>query len=158
MKQKHGTYSIRRLMRIMIVIIIYQYELFDKTIDSEEIFKLDKFNELFNFNVLKTKNISQIQKEQSSILSTIEKNYKVFKKTITNFIRTDWSWSRLNPLVRSILLCASVELWKLDVGIVANEYVQIAKDFIPDDKSYKFINIVIEEIGKKYNVFKRKSN
>lgn len=158
MKQKHGTYSIRRLMRIMIVIIIYQYELFDKTIDSEEIFKLDKFNELFNFNVLKTKNISQIQKEQSSILSTIEKNYKVFKKTITNFIRTDWSWSRLNPLVRSILLCASVELWKLDVGIVANEYVQIAKDFIPDDKSYKFINIVIEEIGKKYNVFKQKSN
>ena len=158
MKEKNGTYSIRRLMRIMIVIIIYQYELFDKTIDSEEIFKLDKFNDLFNFNVLKIKNISQIQKEQSSILSTIEKNYKVFKKTITNFIRTDWSWSRLSPLVRSILLCASVELWKLDVGIVANEYVQIAKDFIPDDKSYKFINIVIEEIGKKYNVFKQKSN
>ena len=34
MKEKNGTYSIRRLMRIMIVIIIYQYELFDKTIDS----------------------------------------------------------------------------------------------------------------------------
>ena len=43
-------------------------------------------------------------------------------------------------------------------GIVSNEYVEIAKDFIPDDKSYKFVNKIIDNIGKEYDEFKKKKN
>ena len=66
-------------------------------------------------------------------------------------IRTDWSWSRLSPIIRSILLLACVELQQLDLGIVANEYIEIAKDFIPDSDSYKFINRVIQQIDNLYH-------
>ena len=52
---------------------------------------------------------------------------------------------------RQILLLACVELQQLDLGIVANEYIEIAKDFIPDSDSYKFINRVIQQIDNLYH-------
>lgn len=159
MKKSDNKYSIRTNMRAMVVIVVYKYELMNDKVDSKEIFENDIFNDLFNYeSLLKNNDLNQIYKKQLSIISSIEKNYDVFKKMITRFIREDWTWDRINPLTRSILLCASVELWKLDIPIVANEYVKIAKDFIPDDESYKFINVVIEQIGKEYNEIKQKNN
>lgn len=151
-------YSNRRYMRIMMVIIIYTYELFNKKVNEKEIFESDLLNEMFDYNVLKTNKTEEIINEQMKRFANIEKNYEVFKKMINKFIRTDWTWTRIDPLTRSILLCASSELWNTDVGIVSNEYVEIAKDFIPDDKSYKFINKIIDNIGKEYAEFKKNKN
>lgn len=151
-------YSIRRLMRTMVVMVVYEYELLSENIVANKIFQDDKFNDLFDYKKIRIKNKNQFLNEQLQIILTIEKNYDTFKKMIIKHIRNDWSWSRLDPLIRSMLLCASVELWKLDIGIVTNEYVEIAKDFIPDNESYKFINIIIEKIGREYHEFKQKRN
>ena len=157
MKQNNKI-PVRRMMRIMVVMVVYNYELLNKKIDTKEIFESDIFNEYFDYKKLKIKNYQEIMKEQLQIISLIEKNYEVFKKTICNFVREDWSWERMAPLIRAILLCASVELWKLDIPIVANEYVEITKEFVPDDESYKFVNIIIEKIGKHYHEIKNQKN
>ncbi len=151
-------YSNRRQMRMMIVSVIYECELLIKKIDAKEIFESDVFNDLFDYKKLGTKDKNGVYNEQLQIISVIEKNYELFKKLIISNTRDDWSWERMSPLVRSILLCASAELWKLDIGIVTNEYVEIAKDLIPDEKSYKFINIVIQKIGHQYEQIKQKKN
>ncbi len=140
------------------VIIVYTYELFNKKINEKEIFESDIMNEMFNYNVLKTNKKNEIFEEQMKRFSNIEKNYETFIKMINKFIRIDWSWTRIDPLIRAILLCASSELWNIDVAIVSNEYVEIAKDFIPDDKSYKFINKIIDNIGKEYEELKKNKN
>lgn len=140
------------------VIIVYTYELFNKKINEKEIFESDIMNEIFNYNVLETSKKNEIFEEQMKRFSNIEKNYETFIKMINKFIRIDWSWTRIDPLIRAILLCASSELWNIDVAIVSNEYVEIAKDFIPDDKSYKFINKIIDNIGKEYEELKKNKN
>lgn len=58
---------------------------------------------------------------------------------------------RMSPLVRALLLCACVELKRLDLGIVANEYVAMAKDFIPATLDYRFVNIVIDRVNQFYH-------
>ena len=143
-----------RLMRIMVIIIVYEYELNNVLINAKKIFEEDKFHDLFDYSKLKKENQNKIFNKQIKIISIIEKNYLLLKSMIIKYIRSDWSWERMSPLVRSILLCASVELWKLDIGIVANEYIEITKDFIPDNESYKFVNKIINEIGKEYKAFK----
>ena len=148
------TYPVRRSMRIMMVMVLYEQELFNQKISMKDIFESDKFHELFNYKKLLTKHKDEVYKEQLSIMSVIEKNYDIFKKIIIQYIRDDWSWNRINPVARAILLCASAELWKHDVALIANEYVEISKDLIPDNETYKFINIIIERIGKQYNEFK----
>ncbi len=153
-----SAYSDRRYMRMMMVIVIYSYELFNEKINEKEIFEKDIMNDLFDYNVLNHKNRESIFKEQMKRFINIEKNYDVFKRMINKYIRSDWTWSRIDPLTRAILLCASSELWNIDLGIVSNEYVSIAKEFIPDDKSYKFINKIIDNIGKEYYEFKKKKN
>ena len=142
----------------MMVIVVYTYELFNKKVNEKELFESDLMNEMFDYNVLTTSKRNEIFQQQMKIFANIEKNYEVFVKMINKFIRLDWSWTRMDPLIRAILLCASSELWNVDIGIVSNEYVEIAKDFIPDDKSYKFVNKIIDNIGKEYDEKKKKKN
>lgn len=150
-------YSNRRQMRMILVMIVYKFELLNQKINVNEIFETDEINELFNYkNVFK--NSKNIINEQIKIWQIIEKNYDIFKKIIIKFVREDWTWKRISPITRSILLCASAELWKIDVGIVSNEYVEISKDFMPDHDDYKFINFVIDKIGKIYEEYKERTN
>lgn len=154
MEQK---YSVRRLMRMMNVIVLYQFELFNEKIDVNYVFEKDIYNNMFNYEKLKTKYKDNVYKEQINVLTNIEKNYLVFKNLINKYTRDDWKWDRINPITRSVLLCAIVEILKQDndLAVIANEYIEIAKDFIPDNESYKFVNIIIEKIGNEYNEFKK---
>ena len=158
MKKIDNFYSTRRYMRAMLIIVIYEYELLNEKVNLNKIFEDDKFNELFDYSKLKTKHTNEISKEQFTIISVIEKNYDTFKKMISKYIRNDWTWTRINPLSRSILLCASAELWKEDIGLISNEYIELTKDFIPDDETYKFINVIIQKIGEEYEYFKKQKN
>lgn len=145
-------YSNRRQIRMMWVMMVYKFELLDHKISTEQLFEIDEVMDLFYCK--KNNNFHELMK----VLKIIEKNYDNFKKMISNFIRQDWTWKRISPIIRSILLCASAELWNLDIGIVSNEYTDITKDFIPETTEYRFVNSLIEKIGKKYNEHKKKSN
>lgn len=154
MNNNENQYSVRRMMRMILVMTIYQYELENKKINVNQVFESDFLNEMFNYKKAFGNLSKQILLEQMKILSIINKNYEKIKSLISNYIREDWTWNRINSLTRSILICACVELKKIDVPIVANEYVEITKDFIPNSEEFKFVNKIIQEIGRLFNAKK----
>ena len=140
MNNKSQNYTKRRIKRMQNVEIVYKYELLDELLNLEKIFVEENINN-----------------DQLKVLTSIQKNYDKFIKTAKLFLDIDWTWIRISPLTRAIILCASVELWTLDKKIVLNEYVEITKDFIPDD-TYKFINNILDKIGIVYEKKKTQNN
>ncbi len=138
MNNNNGVYKKRRIQRMNNVNIVYKYELFDELLDVDKIFSEDNINN-----------------DQLKVLTSIKKNHHKFIKTAKLFLDDDWTWARISPLTRAIILCASVELWTLDKKIVINEYVEISKDYIPDE-TYKFINKILDKIGRLYEQIKIK--
>ncbi|WP_237023799.1 transcription antitermination protein NusB [Mesomycoplasma hyorhinis] len=117
-----------------IISLLYSYELFDNKINTNEIFK--------NYD---------LTKEQIKILEATEKKYEIFQKLIINFLGSNWSWNRILPLVRAILLLGSFELLVNDNKVVINEMVQMIKDYtLESDKEYKFVNAVLDKINQFY--------
>lgn len=140
MINKNGTYTKRRIKRMNNVEIIYKYELLDEAINLDKIFAEEN-----------------IDNDQFKTLSAIKKNYDNFTKTAKLFLDDDWTWVRIPPLTRSIILCASAELWTIDKKIIINEYIEISKDYIPDE-TYKFINKILDKIGSVYEHIRNKKN
>lgn len=133
-KNKKYPFSKRRIHRMEIISLLYSYELFDNKINTNEIFK--------NYD---------LTKEQIKILEAIEKKYEIFQKLIINFLGSNWSWNRILPLVRAILLLGSFELLVNDNKVVINEMVQMIKDYtLESDKEYKFVNAVLDKINQFY--------
>lgn len=148
---KGKKYSSRRKMRMILVMIVYQFELMNEKVSIRKIFEESQVENLFDYYDLFKKDAKQTYIEQMRILKFLEKHYELLKVLVTKFVREDWTWTRISPLVRSILLCACIELKKLDLGIVSNEYVSMTRDFIPGSDEYKFVNIVIEKVEKFYH-------
>lgn len=133
-ENKKYPFSKRRIHRMEIISLLYSYELFDNKINTNEIFK--------NYD---------LTKEQIKILEAIEKKYEIFQKLIINFLGSNWSWNRILPLVRAILLLGSFELLVNDNKVVINEMVQMIKDYTLEfDKEYKFVNAVLDKINQFY--------
>ncbi|MGL4342958.1 MAG: transcription antitermination protein NusB [Metamycoplasmataceae bacterium] len=135
---KNNSLSKRRKKRIQLVEIIYQYELLEKKIDTNIIF--EEFN---------------IDEFQLKIIKILEKNYENILKIMNKFIDQTWTWNRISPLTKAILLLGSSELFILEKKIVFNEYVEITKYYNPDD-SYKFVNIMLEKVSLIYEAIKTK--
>ncbi len=140
MNNNNPVYKKRRVQRMNNVDIVYKYELFNELLDVNKIFAEDNVNN-----------------DQLKILISIKKNHNKFIQTAKLFLDDDWTWLRISPLTRAIILCASVELWTLDKKIVINEYVEISKDYIPDE-TYKFVNKILDKIGRLYEQNKLKNN
>ncbi|MGL5205422.1 MAG: transcription antitermination factor NusB [Metamycoplasmataceae bacterium] len=140
MSNKNGDYTKRRVKRMKNVEIIYGYELFDEKINVDKIFSEEN-----------------IDNDQLKIISAIQKNYDNFVRTAKLFLDDDWTWVRISPLTRAIILCASAELWTIDKKIIINEYIEITKDYIPDD-TYKFINKILDKIGSVYEQIRNKKD
>lgn len=126
----------RHQKRMFMVQILYEYELFDKALISNEIFSN---YEIGNF--------------ENKIFTSLEKNYFLIKSMINKLLKKNWSWNRLSPLLRSILLLSSTEIYNIDKPIIIDEYVKLTKDFIPGD-SYKFVNSILENIDDFYEKMK----
>ncbi|AXE60884.1 transcription antitermination protein NusB [[Mycoplasma] phocae] len=116
--------------RVKIITYIYQFELFNKKISCEEIFKNN-----------------DLDKWEVATLELIEQKYDTFIKIANKFIDKNWEWQRILPLTRAIIIFGEYELLSKDSKIVINEMVNIAKIFIPND-DYKFINKILDLISK----------
>ncbi|MGL5591840.1 MAG: transcription antitermination factor NusB [Metamycoplasmataceae bacterium] len=138
MNKKNDNYTKRRVKRMKNVEIIYGYELFNEKINVDKIFSKENIDD-----------------DQLKIISSIQKNHDAFVKTAKLFLDDDWTWVRIPPLTKAIILCASAELWIIDKKIVINEYIEITKDYIPDD-TYKFINKILDKIGSVYEQIRNK--
>ncbi|QJB71288.1 transcription antitermination protein NusB [Mycoplasma sp. 1654_15] len=131
---KKYPFSKRRIHRMELVSLIYTYELFDSKINTNEIFA--------SYN---------LSSEQITILEAIEKKYEILQKLIINFIGQNWTWTRILPLIRSILLLGTWELLITDNKIVIDEMVSMTKDYtLENDNEYKFVNAVLDKINQFY--------
>lgn len=118
--------------RSQIIIYIYQAELLEVKLDSTRAFEEGDYNEY-----------------QIKVIESISTNYESFKKLVQKFIKGTWTWERLAPLERAILIFGAFELNIADRALVINELVTIAQGFIPGE-SYKFINAILDKIGDYY--------
>jgi N utilization substance protein B len=69
--------------------------------------------------------------------------------TVTGALAKDWTWARVDRLVRAILLAGAYELiHRKDVPprVAINEYVEIAKAFY-DQHEATFINSVLDRVA-----------
>ncbi|MXR13474.1 transcription antitermination protein NusB [Mycoplasma flocculare] len=129
----------RRLNRMANISIIYSWQLFNQNIDIEEI--KEKYFEL---------TIDQLK-----LLNFIQKNYSFLKKVISLQLKSNWSWERILPLIRSILLVGAAELFFIPKRIVFNESIEITKIFsVTGDNEFCFVNAVLQKI---YNYYETKN-
>ena len=71
-------------------------------------------------------------------------------KVITEHLSANWSFDRINKVALAILRTSTYEImYQKDISpkIVIDEAVNIAKNYGTDD-SYKFINAILDKIGK----------
>ena len=83
------------------------------------------------------------------IAGTIE-HISEIEKLIEDHLSENWSKDRINKVTLAILRTSIYELVfvpEAQTGIVIDEAVNIAKEYGTDD-SYKFINAVLDKIGK----------
>lgn len=83
------------------------------------------------------------------IAGTIEHIAEI-DEMIKNHLSASWSMDRLNKVTLAILRVSIYEIKfqpNVQAGIIIDEAVNIAKDYGTDD-SYKFINAVLDKIGK----------
>ncbi len=127
----------RHQARTAVVGLLYAYDLGNENIAkfSDEILEEDK--------------IRNKQREFSHQLfdGTIE-NLEMIDKEIEKHL-TDWDYESIGKVEKAILRLGAYEILvaKTDRAIIINEAVELAKA-LADDKSPKFINGVLDAIGK----------
>jgi len=127
----------RHQARTAVVGLLYAYDLGNENIAkfSDEILEEDK--------------IRNKQREFSHQLfnGTIE-NLEIIDKEITKHLK-EWDYDAVGKVEKAILRLGAYEILiaKTDRAIIINEAVELAKA-LADDKSPKFINGVLDAIGK----------
>lgn len=121
----------RRDFRIGIINVLYKYELLSKPLDMRQIFEAE----------------SGLNNEQFKQLELISKNYFFIKNNIEKFLREDYSWERISPLIRAILINATQEYFLIPPKVVVNEAIEITKIYFDDaDNYYKVVNAILQNI------------
>lgn len=92
--------------------------------------------------------------KEINIITDIEKKQESFVKLIQKFTKADWSWERITPLNKAILIYGAYEMLFNDKALVIDVLVDYSKEFSPDD-TFKFINSVLDKVGDYYEKNKR---
>ena len=128
----------RHQARTAVVGLLYAYDL-----GNENIAK-------FSDEILEEGKIRNKQREFSNTLfnGTIE-NLEMLDEHIEKHL-TDWSYSSIGKVEKAIMRLGAYEILvaKTDRAIIINEAVELAKK-LADEKSPKFINGVLDAIGRK---------
>ncbi|MGD9878797.1 MAG: transcription antitermination factor NusB [Reyranella sp.] len=77
-------------------------------------------------------------------------NKDALEQTVSAALAKDWTWARIDRLVRAILLAGAYELvHRKDVPlrVAINEYVEIAHAFY-DQGEPSFVNSVLDRVGR----------
>lgn len=79
------------------------------------------------------------------------KNKKDYIDIISTYLSKEWTFNRLNLMEQAILLLYSSEIINKQIPqtIAINLAVDFTKKYC-DDGSYKFINAVLDKVGKNY--------
>ena len=106
--------------------------------------------EVLKFSWLQSDKEDEEQTFAAMIISGTVEHIKEIDALITTHISSNWTFERINKVSLAILR-TSVYQMKFQAGvepkIVIDEAVNIAREYGPED-SYKFINAVLDKIGK----------
>ena len=145
----------RRKGRILAFQALYSWDVNHESIEDLLTFSwLEKENE-GNEEVI-NKPLANVNEERtfaSLIIKGTIDNITEIDKVITSHLASDWSIDRLNRVTLALLRIGTYEIkYQSNVPskIIIDEAVNIAKDYGTDD-SYKFINAVLDKIGKDEN-------
>jgi N utilization substance protein B len=127
----------RHQARTAVVGLLYAYDLGNENIAN------------FTDEILEEDKIRNKQREFSHSLfnGTIE-NIEIIDAEIVKHL-TDWDYDAIGKVEKAIMRLAAYEIMvvKTDKAIIINEAVELAKT-LADEKSPKFINGVLDSIGK----------
>lgn len=128
----------RKLAREKATIGIYQNLLVGSSLEDIEIF------------LKEDKKIAESEKTflfASHLVETTLKNKESYQNLLEKHLKKGWTFDRLSPMEKAILLIATCELLESDLpkNIIINEAVNSAKTFCDDD-TYKFINGVLSKV------------
>ncbi|MFV0498496.1 MAG: transcription antitermination factor NusB [Bacilli bacterium] len=90
-----------------------------------------------------------MHKFTSIVCNGVNDNLAVITKEIESKLNNKWPLNRLNFIDRAILFVATYELMFTDLSriIIISAAVDLAKTYCDDDR-YKFINGVLDNVGK----------
>lgn len=131
-----NTHKEKIMLRENVIGYIYSYELLSRELDDIDAYESGMYTEL-----------------ELKYIKGVSKNYEMLKKLILKFTKDNWEWTRMAVLTRSILIYGAFELQFNEKPLVIDVLVQYAKNFAPDD-SYKFINSILDKVGKYYETIK----
>ena len=124
--------SERMKMRENIIGYFYSSELMNETPNSTTAFEVGDFT-----------------RREMNIIESICSKYPRLKKLILRYTKESWSWERIAPLNRALLIYGAYEIYFTDKALIIDVMVTLAKQYSPDD-SYKFINSILDKIGDFY--------
>ncbi len=131
--------SYRKIAREKATIGIYQNILVNSDLDDIKVFlssdeKLQENQKSMDFSLW--------------LVETTLNNFENFSILLSKYLKKGWTFDRLSPMERAILLIATCEILESDLPntIVINEAVVNAKKFCDDD-TYKFINGILSNLA-----------
>lgn len=136
-KKQQSNYHKQFLSRLKIINYLYKYELMAEKLTDDDAFESGEFND-----------------RELKMIKKISENYQKLVKTVQKYLQTSWTWNRLMPLEKAILVFGAFELQITDLALVINELVIITKGLIPDNK-YQYINSILDQIGNEYAQIKK---
>ncbi|WAM03222.1 hypothetical protein ONA22_05725 [Mycoplasmopsis cynos] len=77
-----------------------------------EIYRTELLEEHFDYQQIIIDNI-ELTSLQISRLNEIQQRYEFIKKIYGKLINKDWTWDRISPLIRAILINAANEFWSV---------------------------------------------
>ena len=142
----------RRKGRILAFQALYSWDVSKSSIDDLLTYSwLQKDSELSEENVQEpSENAKEERTFASLIIAGTIDHVDEIDKVIESHLSDSWSLGRLNKVALAILRTSTYEIiYQKSVSpkIIIDEAVNIAKDYGTDD-SYKFINAVLDKIGK----------
>ena len=145
----------RRNGRVIAFQALYSWDVSKSSLDDLLTFSwLQKDAEIENGEQEQPAVLSETAKEERTFASLIIagtiSHIDEIDKLIENHLSSSWSIDRISRVALAILRTSIYELLfqnGAEPKIVIDEAVNIAKDFDTDD-SYKFINAVLDKIGK----------
>ena len=145
----------RRNGRVIAFQAVYSWDVTKASLDELLTFSwLQKDSEIEEGTQEQASELSETAKEERTFASLIIagtiSHIDEIDKLIESHLSSSWSMERISRVALAILRTSVYELLfqnGADNKIVIDEAVNIAKDFDTDD-SYKFINAVLDKIGK----------
>lgn len=144
----------RRRSRIIAFQALYSWDVTRASLEDIMTFSWLQKDSEFSQNENSVKELSDTANDELVfarflIAGTIEHSSEI-DKLIEEHLAANWSLERLNKVALAILRISIYELrWQPDskTKIIIDEAINIAKDFGAED-SYKFINAILDKIGK----------